>query len=164
MAQQSGHRTNRWRFILNLGFYAGLIWGAFKIGLYYVGFTKVIPAFLVEPFMKHDLLASWTGHIIGLLSFIIFSLIASFVYYGLFKKVRGPWMGMIYGLLWWALLYIAIGPPSGMMKNLLKLDMNSITSDLCMFLLWGVFIGYTIAVEFNDESQREPFNNFDTPE
>lgn len=160
-AKQTTQRTNRWRFILNLGFFAGLIWGLVKILLYYLGFTKVIPAFLVEPMLSHDVITSWVGHLIGLLSFIIFSMIAAIIYLLLFNKVKGPWLGMLYGLIWWALLYLIIGPPLGMMKKITKLDGNSMTSDICLFILWGVFIGYSVALEFTDERQREPFTNFD---
>jgi len=28
---------------------------------------------------------------------------------------------------------------------------------LCLFVLWGMFIGYSIALEFTDDRIREPF-------
>ena len=29
-------------------------------------------------------------------------------------------------------------------------------SEVCIFILWGLFIGYTTAQEFTDEKLREP--------
>lgn len=37
-----------------------------------------------------------------------------------------------------------------------RLDWNTIVSDLCLFVLWGLFIGYTITMEFTEERNREP--------
>jgi uncharacterized membrane protein YagU involved in acid resistance len=150
-------RTNRWIFAVKLGFFAGLIWGAVKIMFYYLGFTKVLPAFLVEPFFVREFMNSWSGHLVGWLFFTLFSIAASVLYAAFLYKVKGPWPGVAYGLIWWALLYLWIGPITGMMKRIDRLDWNSILSDASLFVLWGVFIGYTIAIEFTDETIREPF-------
>lgn len=63
---------------------------------------------------------------------------------------------MLFGLVLWAILYFAVGPQMGMMKPLGKIEWNSLITDGCLFLLWGAFIGYTIAFEFTDEQEREP--------
>lgn len=157
--KETVERTNRWKFTLNLGFFAGLIWGAAKICFYYLGLTKVIPGFLAEPFYKHDMLASLSGHLIGWLYFVMFSVVAAFIYLLLFSKIKGPWAGIVYGLTWWSIIYLYLGPINGMMKWIDHLDWNSILVDASLFTLWGLFIGYTIAVEFNDEQLREPFTN-----
>lgn len=154
-------KTNRWFFSLNIGFFAGLIWGGMKVLTYYLGFTKVWPAFLAKPYLKDSLLENWVGHLIGWGHFIVFSILAAVIYVFVLYRLKGPWPGLLYGAAWWLLLYLAIGPVSGMMKVLWKLDLNSIITDCCIFLLWGVFIGYTIAFEYTDERLREPMTNFD---
>jgi uncharacterized membrane protein YagU involved in acid resistance len=148
--------TNRWFFALYIGFYAGLIWGAVKIIENYFHFTTIVPGFLVEPFFKHEFLMSWQGVLTGWAFFIVFSVIAAFVYMIVLSKVKGPWMGILYGAAWWGLLYLLIGPLAGMMYWVNKLDWNTIITDFCLFLLWGLFIGYTISLEFTDERNREP--------
>ncbi len=157
--KESDQRTNPWLFSIRLGIYAGLIWGGIYIITYYLGFTKVLPAFLAEPFFLHDFLASWRGHFIGWFSFIVLSVTASLIYAAVLRKAKGPWPGFGYGLLWWAVLF-GLGPFVGMMKPLHKLDLNSLLTSSCLFLIWGCFIGYTITVEFTDETLREPFDNF----
>lgn len=152
-------RTNPWLFALKTGFYAGLIWGFIYILGYYLGFTKVIPGLLAEPFFKHDYLASWRGHLIGWIFFIVFSILASLLYVAVLRKAKSPWPGFGYGVLWWGIVF-GLGPLLGMMKPIYQLDLNSLLTSSSIFLFWGCFIGYTISVEFNDETLREPFDNF----
>lgn len=154
-------KKNRFLYGLYVGFYAGLIWGLAKIFAYYLGFTKVIPAFIADAFFKHDVLESWSGHFYGLIFFILFSMIASLIYAALFHKIKGSWFGLLYGTIWWLLIYIAVGPFIGMVPLITDLDWNSRITDFCIFLLWGVFIGYTISFEYTDERTNEPFTNFD---
>ncbi|MFB7815611.1 YqhR family membrane protein [Paenibacillus chitinolyticus] len=149
-------KTNRAFFALYLGFFAGIIWGAVKIIEYIFKFTRVIPAFLAEPFYRHDFLLTWQGTLVGWLFFIVFSIQASFIYMFLFGKVRGPWMGVGYGIAWWCLLYLVIGPWTGMMGSMYFSDWNTILTDFCLFLVWGLFIGYSTAFEFTEEHSRKP--------
>lgn len=153
---QTAIHTNPWKFAIITGFFAGLIWGAVKIVFYYLGFTKVLPAFLVEPFFLRGFMHSWSGHLVGWLFFTLLSIFASLLYTAFLRKANGPWPGILYGLAWWAILYLFVGPITGMMKWIYQLDINSILTDACLFTLWGIFIGYTITVEFTDERIREP--------
>lgn len=148
--------TNPWTFALNTGLFAGLLWGGIRIVEYYLKFTKVHPTFLIKPWSNPTFNQTNWGYLTGWAAFIVFSLVASLLYTLLFRKVKGPWTGLIYGFAWYVLLYIAVGPRTGMMKPIGKIDWNSLITDGSLFLLWGMFIGYTIAYEFNDEQHREP--------
>jgi uncharacterized membrane protein YagU involved in acid resistance len=151
MDEQSIWIKNRFFFAVYIGVVAGLIWGGIKIAAYYLGFTKVIPAFLAQPFFGPDGLDSWRGHMLGWLYIIIASLVASIVYALLFHKVRGPWLGLAYGFLIWLIVYGWIGPATGMTQRLQQLDLDSAVTDAGLFILWGVFIGYTIAFHFAEK-------------
>lgn len=145
--------TNPFYFALELGFFAGLIWGAVRLLFYALNFTKVIPAFLAEPFFKHDFLISSAGHMIGYLFFIVFSMIVSLLYVLVFRKLKGPWPGMLYGVMWWAIIFLG-GAWLFLQQPPFKMPWNTVISEFCVFLLWGLFIGYTVAVEFTDERAR----------
>lgn len=151
-------KTSKLIYALYIGFFAGLIWGGVKVLEFALRFTEVVPGFLLEPFMKHSFLASWQGVLTGWLSLIALSVVASFIYMWVMRRLPGPWYGIGYGLTWWCLLYLLVGPLTGMIPGVTQLDLNSFVSDLCLFTLWGMFIGYSIAVEFNDEWAREPAN------
>lgn len=150
-----GH-TNRWLYAAQIGLFAGLIWGCVRWMFYNMKFTIELPSFLMEPFFKHDFLVTYWGVLIGLAGFILFSVIASMLYMVMLGKLRGPWPGIFYGIVWWALMFLAVGPLLGMTGKVNAVGWNTIFSELCIFTLWGVFIGYSIAFEFTDEASREP--------
>jgi len=154
--RQQHHHTNIVWFALITGFFAGLIWGGIRWIAYALHFTIVVPGFLIEPFFKHDFLTKVAGGFAGWGSFLLLSIIATFIYALLFRKIPGPWAGLIYGIVWWVLLFVLLGPLWKMMPPITKVNWNSIWTDGCLFLLWGMFIGYTIATEYNDERLREP--------
>lgn len=152
---EEGH-TNRFHFALELGFYAGFFWGAIRWIFYTLHFSSVLPGFLLEPFFKHSFLQSTAGQVAGWLSFIVLSIIASLVYVYLFRKAKGPWPGIVYGIVWWVVLFIVLEPFLHLTLPVKHLTWNTNISEICLFLLWGLFIGYTIAQEFTDEKLREP--------
>ena len=96
-------QTNRWVFVLYIGFFAGLIWGALKIVENYFKFTTIGIGFLVEPFFKHDFFNTWLGLFIGWVVFALFSIFAAFIYMVTMWKLRSPFWGIGYGALWWAI-------------------------------------------------------------
>ncbi|RCX23133.1 membrane protein YqhR [Fontibacillus phaseoli] len=159
MNQQQNRRkqsTNIWFFSLQIGFFAGLIWGGVKGVFYYMRFTSVLPGYLVEPFFKHQFLQTQWGYYVGWLFFILFSIIATLIYTLIFRKLKGPLPGLVYGVFWWFVIFMALGPLCGMTQPIQKLSFNTGFSEFCLFLLWGLFIGYTAAQEYTNERVREP--------
>lgn len=150
--------TNPWFFALYIGFFAGVIWGFVKIAAYYFRFTTVIPGFLVEPFYKHDFLLTGGGILVGWIYFILFSILGSFVYMLLLGKLKGPVPGILYGIGWWMVLYYIVGPGTGMFAPVTRIGWDTIIADFCLFLLWGLFIGFSTAFEFTEETGTERKN------
>jgi uncharacterized membrane protein YagU involved in acid resistance len=147
--------TNPITYGLYIGFFAGLIWGGVKMIEFAMRFTQVVPGFLVEPFFQHAYLVTYMGLAIGYGSFILFSVVAALLYSLFLRKLKGPWIGIGYGLAWWGLLYLLVGPLTDMVRPVTQLDINSFVTDLSLFILWGLFIGYSIAMEFTNEQSRE---------
>ncbi|RRJ66482.1 hypothetical protein EHV15_28820 [Paenibacillus oralis] len=154
--QHRRERTNIWFYSLEIGFFAGLIWGAVKGLFYFLRFTTVVPGYLVEPFFKRSFLHSQAGYYVGWLFFIVFSILATLIYTLLFRKLKGPGPGILYGIVWWGLIFGILGPMFGMTRPLLELSRDTLISEFCLYLLWGLFIGYTTAEEYTDEREREP--------
>ncbi|GIP51982.1 MULTISPECIES: YqhR family membrane protein [Paenibacillus] len=148
--------TNLLRFSLQIGIFAGLIWGAVQGLFYYLKFTTVLPGYLVEPFFKHQFLQTQRGYYVGWLFFVLFSVIATLIYTLAFRKLKGPLPGMIYGIVWWAVIFLLLGPMLKMTSPIRELSFNTVFSEFCLFLLWGLFIGYTAAEEYTNERAREP--------
>ncbi|WP_223066527.1 YqhR family membrane protein [Paenibacillus caui] len=160
MAQQKNENTKKktdpvW-FALELGFFAGLIWGAVHGFFYFMRFTIVIPGFLAEPFFKHAYLKTQPGYFIGWLYFTVFSVIASLLYVLILRKLKGPWPGILYGIWWWVVIYGVLSPSLMLTEPLRTMGWTSVISEFCLFVLWGLFIGYTTALEFTEDRLREP--------
>ncbi|WP_276351981.1 YqhR family membrane protein [Cohnella caldifontis] len=149
-------RTPPVRFCLKIGFFAGLIWGSVRWLAVAMNLTKVPAAFLADPWVKRSALASAYWQITGLALFILMSMAAALVYYVVLKPYRGPYPGLLFGAAWWAGFYLWAGPSIGAVPPLNKIGWNSMITDGCLFLIWGLFIGYSIAFEFHDEARREP--------
>jgi len=152
----SQEHTGVWSFALQIGIFAGLIWGAVRAGAAYFKFTKIPASFMAKPFVAASYVQSSVGFWMGWLTFILFSIIAALLYAALFRKVRGYWAGLVYGTAWWALIVLLVGPATGMMKWIYRYDWNTIITDFCLYIVWGLFIGYSISFEFTDERDREP--------
>lgn len=150
------HTTNQWLFCIQIGFFAGLIWGSIRWICYQIKFTTELPSFVADPFFQSAFLKSWWGILVGLASYIILSIIAAVLYKVIVGRLRGPWPGIGYGLVWWILIFVIAGPLLGITENITKAGWNTFWTELCIFLLWGVFIGYSIVFEFTDEATREP--------
>ncbi|CAM4233049.1 YqhR family membrane protein [Paenibacillus tarimensis] len=154
--KKQAERTNPWLYCLEIGFFAGLIWGLLHWLLYSLSFTKVIPGYLAEPFFRRTFLVTYWGHAMGIMMYIGFSVAAALLYYLLLGRFKGPWPGLIYGGAWYGGVIIIgapalkiIGPPN-------VIGWNTLFTMLSIYLLWGLFIGFSIAFEYHSEAGREP--------
>ncbi|WEK55586.1 MAG: YqhR family membrane protein [Candidatus Cohnella colombiensis] len=155
-SKQSKKTVNPFVYSLKIGFFAGLIWGAIRWIETGLNFTEVTQAFLLDPFLPRKQLGSFWWQSVGFLAFILMSIIGTVIYWLVLRKLKGPWPGLIYGAILWGLVYVLAGPLIGAVPSLRTIGWHSIITDFCLFLLWGLMIGYSIAFELHDESRREP--------
>jgi len=156
MEQHSKPATNPWRFALSAGLFAGFFWGAVRLAAYLLKFTNAVGGFWLEPFARHPVLQRWPGQMLGWLLFVLFSVLAAELYVWLFRT-RAAWFGMGYGLFWWAVLFLLAGPLAGMMPPWKGMGTDTLVTEACILILWGLTIGYSITFEFNEMTAREPF-------
>lgn len=148
--------TNPAYYCLKIGVAAGIIWGLIRWLAVAMNLTKVSQAFLIDPWVKRSVLTYGYWQIVGFVAFILMSIVAAYVYYGIFHSLHGPVPGLLFGAVWWAVFYAALGPFVGAMPPLRNVGWSSLITDFCLFVIWGLFIGYSIAFEFNEEVKREP--------
>ncbi|MFC5467902.1 YqhR family membrane protein [Cohnella suwonensis] len=151
--------TNKILFSLKIGFFAGVFWGLIRWLATGLNLTNVHQAFLLDPFVPRSYLAGFYWQLAGWGMFILMSMLAAVVYVAALGRLGGPWPGFWFGALWWALCYAWLGPLVGTVPPLREIGWSSIATDFCLFLAWGLFIGYSIAFELHDESGREPTAN-----
>lgn len=148
-------QSKRWQVILSTGFYAGMIWGTMDVLNYYLNFTKIIPAAEWMIFFNKEFLKSFYGYGLSIVSDVIFSLLAATLYAYTLLRFRGPWVGIAYGTLWGALMIGWVGPMFKVIPPIWNMDIHSLVTEMSNFILWGLFIGYTLVVELRNEQGRQ---------
>ncbi|WP_409301621.1 YqhR family membrane protein [Peribacillus sp. SCS-155] len=155
---QNGGEINRSLFkdSIIIGFFGGLIWSFIAQVAYYFNFMSVGPKFILTSWTRAGWVEGWLGLAISLLIFAGLSIIAALVYCLLFKKIKTIIAGMVYGLALWLLLLFVIRPIFSDLPSYAHLNATSIITSVCIFIIYGVFVGYTISYENKEieESKR----------
>ncbi|WP_082233865.1 YqhR family membrane protein [Halobacillus massiliensis] len=139
---------------LTVGFVAGLIWSTFGSIFYYFHFTQVSAAtFIFRSFWQTD----WTGSLLAeILSILVVGLLSIFVallYFLILKKKKGIWPGVIYGVLLFVVVFIALNPVFSAVPSWSEMTSDSYVTNICLFILYGVFTGYSISYEYREYNQ-----------
>lgn len=94
---------------------------------------------------KHGL-----GTIISIIVIGIISIGGAFLYYLLLKRLKTMWPGMLYGLLLWLLVFFVFNPIFQDVRAVTELKSDTIITTICIYLLYGLFVGYSISFEYNE--------------
>lgn len=143
------------RMGVSVGLASGIIWGTIALAAYYLQFTDIGPSIYAKPLLNPDYVLKWHGHLIGLLFYIFFSIIVSLIYAFSLSRFNSPWIGIFYGAALWGLVFILLNPLLDLTKNFTELGVNTITVMLCLYILAGLFIGYSLSIEFNNDDMEK---------
>jgi hypothetical protein len=139
-------------------FWIGLWAGAWFVGLGYLNqvfhTSQLEPLFLAEPIFHHSYLLTLWGNLFGVLFTIFVSACLAFTYAFLLGKQKGPWLGLGYGALLYVLLALTVAPWLHILHTYGVWRLDTFVVEACRFLLWGVFVGYSISYEFSDVQAR----------
>ena len=143
-------------YSIMIALFAALIWGTMRMVYGYFNFSKLDSVFMAEPFFLNQFLKSNLGWLVGLGCFVLFSIFTAMIYAWFLRTRKGPWFGLLYGAVWWMLIFVIVGPFLGWIRPIFRWDANTMIAEACLFLVWGLFIGYSISFEFTDERDRQP--------
>ncbi|HLQ71372.1 MAG TPA: YqhR family membrane protein [Bacillota bacterium] len=134
---------------LYTGFIGGIMSGTFGYIMYYFNISKVSPKSFVLTSWNH---ASWTDGKLGIVLSIILigllSIVVAFLYFLLLKKVNTIWMGVVFGAILWGIVFYPLHPLFPGVPALTEFESSTIISTLSLYVLYGVFIGYTISYDY----------------
>ncbi len=147
MEQQMSFRTK----VVLIGLFGGLFWSLLWYGAFYFNFTRVGPALILMPWSLGEWKDTVLGQWVGILVIAILSIGVAFVYKLCFQKLKSMWIGAGYGLLLWILVFYILNPLFPGLKQVHHLDSNTIVTSLCLFVLYGLFIGYSISFEHAEQ-------------
>lgn len=138
-----------------IGFFGGLIWSLLGYFAFYLNFTRVGPALALLPWALGDWKTGWQGQLVGIAFISIVSIAAAFLYRLIFAKINKPWPGIVYGFLIWVIIFGFFQPMFPGLKPLKELDINTMITTCCLYIVWGLFIGYSISYEYHERTVHE---------
>ncbi|MEN1970561.1 YqhR family membrane protein [Lentibacillus sp. N15] len=133
------------------GFIGGLIWSICGVIFYYFNFSEVAPrTFELRSWLRTEWTDSWLGDVISIFGAGVLSVVTAFIYYGVFKKIKSWWFGAIFGVVLWVIIFYVLHPIFGNVPSLGQMSNHTIVSTICLFVLYGTFIGYSISYDYYD--------------
>ncbi|WP_028783183.1 YqhR family membrane protein [Thalassobacillus devorans] len=142
------------------GFVGGMIWSIFGAISYYFSFTEVSPAsFVIRSFWQTSWSSAFLGEVLGVTGVSMVSILGALVYYLVLKKTNGLMPGILYGLAIWGVLFYLLNPIFTAVPALPDLTSDTIVTTICLFVLYGTFVGYSISYEYHDLNQPSSDNS-----
>ncbi|UOE95909.1 YqhR family membrane protein [Alkalihalobacillus sp. LMS39] len=141
--------------VATIGFCGGIFWGLIGYLAFFFNFMRVGPALVLMPWALGDWKNGYIGQIVGIFVIGLLSILVAFLYMVLLKKFNNIWAGLGYGLVLWGLVFYLLNPVFHGLKPLNQLDSNTIITSICLYILYGVFIGYSISYEYEELNQAQ---------
>ncbi len=145
-----------------ISFFGGIFWSFIGYLNYLFSFSVINPNMLLDPWALGDWKDKGIGVIVSIFLIGVLSIIVGLLYYVLLKKFKTIWIGFAYGLLWWAIVFVVLNPLFPNLKTIGELPANTIISSLCIYILYGVFIGYSISFEAAELQTKDESTDFQT--
>lgn len=130
--------------------FAGFLIGILQLLLFYFNMIEIDPKSIVESVVFFEIRGNLLTYILYLVINMLISLIIATVYYFLLKRTKGWLSGAIYGIILWVIFYCFLPfiIVNDMLWNIYQSETTVIS--LCMSLLYGIFIGYSISYNYNN--------------
>ena len=136
------------------GFFGGVFWSFIGWAGYVFHFTEIRPNTVLEPWAVGEWKTMWIGTVISLFLIGLFGILAAFVYYFLLKNYQNIWIGLVYGMLLFLLVFFVFNPLFPGLNHITELKRDTMITTICLYLLFGMFVGYTISYEYNEKIQH----------
>ncbi|MCM3738758.1 YqhR family membrane protein [Oceanobacillus luteolus] len=140
---------------LVIGLVGGFIWSALLAVSYYFNFSGISPkTYLLKPWVQEGWVDRFSGHVIAIIIASILSLVPAVIYHMIFRKIDSMWVGVGYGIVLWTIVFFLLQPIFPYTKRMLELDANTWITTLCVFILYGLFVGYSISYDYHEMQIR----------
>ncbi|RDW21951.1 YqhR family membrane protein [Oceanobacillus chungangensis] len=137
------------------GFVGGLFWSLVGVIISYFNFTELSPrTFILRPWLRLEWTEGWLGNVLSIGIIGLLSIIVALIYFVLCKKIYSMWMGVIFGIILWGIVFYLLQPVFTNVPRLTELTPNTILSTISLFILYGTFIGYTISYNYHDSERQ----------
>ncbi|MBM6617323.1 YqhR family membrane protein [Bacillus suaedaesalsae] len=144
------------------GLFGGIFWSFLGYLCYLFSFTKVPPNIIFDPIAVGDWKEGVLSQYIAIVILGLISILAAFAYYAMLRKFDKIWIGILFGGVLWGIVFVVLNPVFENIEPLRKMDLNTFVTSLCLFILYGTFIGYSISFEESEhqmlkqKEQKQP--------
>jgi Zn-dependent protease with chaperone function len=132
------------------GLIGGILWSSLAYLAHIFSFTEIHPNVILEPWAIGDWKKGWLGTVISILLIGMISVGAAFIYYVALRKFKSIWVGAAYGIILFLLVFFVLNPIFPGISPLGELKRDTIITSVCFYILFGVFVGYSISYEENE--------------
>ncbi|MDM5302442.1 YqhR family membrane protein [Bacillus subtilis] len=132
------------------GFFGGVLWSFIAYIAYLFHFSEVSPNMILQPFVLGEWKKHGLGTVISIILIGILSIGAAFLYFLLLKRLKTMWPGILYGFLLWMLVFFVFNPIFPDVRAVIELKADTVITTICIYLLYGLFVGYSISFEYNE--------------
>lgn len=137
----------------------GLIGGIFWSGVGYIthvlNFTEIPANTILEPWTIGEWKDGWLGIMISILLMGAISIVAALIYYVVLRRFYSIWVGVGYGIVLFLLVFFVLNPIFPGIPPFGELERNTIITSACLYILYGVFVGYSISYENSEIKKQE---------
>ncbi|MBM7646335.1 tetrahydromethanopterin S-methyltransferase subunit B [Scopulibacillus daqui] len=142
-----------------IGFFGGLIWSLIGYLAYLIHFSKVGPSLILAPFVLGKWKNKIGGQFLGILIICIVSILIALLYKYALGKIKSMWVGIIFGLMLWVIVFYVLQPLIPGLDPVSKLGKNTNSISLCLYALYGLFVGYSISFDLESLANEEAGSN-----
>lgn len=133
--------------VMLTGFFGGIIWSLLGYFSYIFHFTTISPNIVLTPFALGDWKYEPLGQFVGVFIIGSIGVVVALLYYATLKNAKSIWVSIFYGVALWGVVFYLLNPMFPDLESVEKLDMNTNITNLCLYILFGVFVGYTISFD-----------------
>ncbi|MEH7383129.1 YqhR family membrane protein [Bacillus sp. JJ1533] len=136
--------------VVVIGLFGGIFWSLLSYLTYVFHFTELSPNLILKPWILGDWKNRVLGQFIGIFMIGILSIGVALLYYAFLKKFQSIWVGAVFGIVLWLIVFYVFNPIFPDIKTVAELERNTVITTICFYILYGVFIGYSISFEENE--------------
>ncbi|KZZ86266.1 MULTISPECIES: YqhR family membrane protein [Bacillaceae] len=141
------------------GFAGGLIWSVMAFIASYFKLSEISPNMILQPVSAGAWKDGTAGNIVSICLISVISIGVAFVYYAILRRIHTIWAGIGFGIALWGFVFVLLTPLFPVLKPITDLDSNTVVTTLCIYILYGTFVGYSISYDYSEvmkETKSKP--------
>lgn len=139
--------------VMITGFFGGVFWSIIGYLAYYFNFTELGPSLILQPWALGNWKNEATGQWIGIIIIGLLSIGVALIYNVFLKNIPKVWPSILFGVALWLIVFYILNPIFPNLESVRDFSRNTILTTICLYVLYGVFVGYSISYDAEQMKQ-----------